>query len=69
AQPTLMNENDFKTAEAEEEVVEETVVAGEAITDTVETPEPEATEVTSSDSTDLSVNENGDIEENKPDEV
>ncbi len=69
AQPTLMNENDFKTAEAEEEVVEETVVAGEAITDTVETPEPEATEETSSDSTDLSVNENGDIEENKPDEV
>ncbi|MGN6214657.1 SMC-Scp complex subunit ScpB [Parafilimonas sp.] len=69
AQPTLMNENDFKTAEAEEEVVEETVVAGEAITDTVETPEPEATEVTSSDSTDLSVNENGDLEENKPDEV
>jgi segregation and condensation protein B len=69
AQPTLMNENDFKTAEAEEEVVEETVVAGEAITDTVETPEPEATEETSSDGTDLSVNENGDLEENKPDEV
>ncbi len=69
AQPTLMNENDFKTAEAEEEVVEEAVVAGEVITDTVETPEPEATEETSSDSTDLSVNENGDIEENKPDEV
>lgn len=69
AQPTLMNENDFKTAEAEEDVVEETIVAGEAITDTVETPEPEATEETSSDGTDLSVNENGDLEENKPDEV
>lgn len=69
AQPTLMNENDFKTAEAEEDVVEETIVAGEAITDTVETPEPEAMEETSSDGTDLSVNENGDLEENKPDEV
>jgi segregation and condensation protein B len=69
AQPTLMNENDFKTAEAEEEVVEETVVAGEAITDTVETPEPEAAEEASPDGTDLSVNENGDLEEGKPDEI
>ncbi|SFP71518.1 SMC-Scp complex subunit ScpB [Parafilimonas terrae] len=68
-QPTLMNEDDFKTAEAEAEIIEETAVAGESITDIIETPEPETTEDTSPDSTDLSVNENGDLEEGKPDEI
>jgi segregation and condensation protein B len=68
-QPTLMNEEDFKTAEAEEGVSEEAAVT-ETITD-VQAPETDSASSTESPSeiADLNVNENGDLEENKPGEV
>lgn len=70
AQPTLMNEDDFKTAEADDGVTEAAAVT-EVITDIVQTPEPDSasTAQTPSENADLNVNETGDLEENKPDEV
>ncbi len=64
-QPTLMNEEDFKTVKAEEEIAEETFVIEEIVDKTPQTETLSADE-TSPEYPDLSVNEIGDLTEEKP---